>query len=159
MSFLKKLQTTLNINSIKQEISRGAKRKTEKTAVEYSHHFINIAKEREDVVILPNEYYPPWLFDMPRDRLFNDLPTYNYLAMTGQALHPDINNVRELLLKIKYESKAKVLEHKTEGKFTKWDDRQKEDDAFMIEVADERPFKVNEDFNSDDEWDDDDLYD
>lgn len=76
------------INNFKEEICRGAKRKTERTPVLPCDSLINIIKTRQDPIILPDEYYPPWLLNLPSKRVYNRVNDYEIGACMGTNM-PD----------------------------------------------------------------------
>ena len=71
MNFLKLLRPNKNVLSSNSLLStiRGAKRKGEKKQEGIlTEHILNIYKNApEDVSILPDQYYPKWVMDLPRE--------------------------------------------------------------------------------------------
>jgi hypothetical protein len=50
--------------------TRGAKRKGEKKSdAVLSEHILNVYKNRDDVAILPDEYYPPWVLRLAEPQM------------------------------------------------------------------------------------------
>jgi hypothetical protein len=72
MNFLKYLRpykSPLNNNMIFNTI-RGAKRKGEKKQDGIlTEHILNVYKNAEDVAILPDEYYPPWVKELAQEKM------------------------------------------------------------------------------------------
>lgn len=65
MSYIGSLfKSKSRLNNYRDMIARGAKRKSDRLAVQPSEHLLNIMKSKEDTPILPDKYYPPWLFQM-----------------------------------------------------------------------------------------------
>jgi hypothetical protein len=67
MNIFKFLRTTKSPfnNEMLINTIRGAKRKGEKKEIVHSQHVLNVFKRtKEDVKILPDEYYPPWVLDL-----------------------------------------------------------------------------------------------
>lgn len=82
MSFLKSLRT--NIGPLRNHINnctlRGPKKKADRKGDGIvAEHILNIFKNRDDVAILPSEYYPPWVIGLkkpiirPSDFLINSM--------------------------------------------------------------------------------------
>jgi hypothetical protein len=72
MNFLKLLRPNKNvISNTLLNTARGAKRKGEKKeAGVLSEHVLNVWKNApEDVAILPDQYYPKWVLDLPRETM------------------------------------------------------------------------------------------
>jgi hypothetical protein len=72
MNFIKNLRNFKSPfnNSFAFDTIRGAKRKGEKKQDGVlSEHILNVYKNAEDVSILPNDYYPPWVMDLAREPL------------------------------------------------------------------------------------------
>ena len=83
MKYLTNFKNKLNIHSFKNLNSLGAKRKIEKLVVEPSEHLINIAKNTDDVGILPDEYYPKWLHDYQERNLITHNDHFEFMACLG----------------------------------------------------------------------------
>lgn len=86
MKYLLNSKHKLNIYSFNNLNSLGAKRKIEKLVVEPSEHLINIAKNSDDVVVLPDEYYPKWLHDYSKRNLVRKLSEYEHIACLGYGI-------------------------------------------------------------------------
>jgi hypothetical protein len=97
------------INYFKEQICRGAKRKTERTPVLPCDSLINIIKSRQDPVILPDEYYPPWLLNIPSKRVYNRANDFELGAYMGNRL-PDPEIVPGLFKFIDIARKKKHVE-------------------------------------------------
>ena len=69
MNFIKLLRpfkSPLN-NITATSATRGAKRKGDKKSdAILSEHILNVYKNKDDIAILPDEYYPPWVLDLAR---------------------------------------------------------------------------------------------
>lgn len=66
MNLTNMLRTSSSTFKYLNSISRGAKRKGEKKEIVHSQHVLNIYKNADDVKVLPNEYYPPWVMNLSR---------------------------------------------------------------------------------------------
>ena len=71
------------INPLSLAISRAPKKKDKKgggsaSTADVHDHVVNIFKDRDDPIILPSEYYPPWLLDWLEKK-------YSYLEIVKQV--------------------------------------------------------------------------
>lgn len=87
-----------NLINYNFNISRGAKRKTERTPVLPAENLINIVKNRSDPVILTDEYYPQWLLDElgHEKKLLNKFYQWEYISLMGKGI-PNENQVIDVL--------------------------------------------------------------
>ena len=101
---------TTSINQYKFQISKGAKRKTERTPVQDCDHLLNIAKDRDDSVIVTDEYYPPWLLEMtyPDAQLNSSFDNWDFMALVGQDM-PTEENIIDIM---RSQKKLCVRNHK-----------------------------------------------
>ena len=74
------------INCYSKFICKGAKRKSERTAVEETEEFINIVKARKDPITLGNEFYPPWMHDFMNHRTMIFYSQFDYFALGGGGI-------------------------------------------------------------------------
>lgn len=75
MNYLKFLRNKNPFNNVvMSDTLRGAKRKGEKKEILKSEHILNLYKNADDVKVLPDEYYPIWLFNLAQQ-------PYNYDEM------------------------------------------------------------------------------
>jgi hypothetical protein len=66
MKLFKFLRPGNPIKNILNETLRGPKKKAEKKDMVKSEHILNFYKNAEDVVILPDEYYPKWVMELDK---------------------------------------------------------------------------------------------
>lgn len=88
MNFLKSMRNNITPirNVLNNSTLRGPKKKADKKGDGIvSEHILNIFKNRNDVVILPNEYYPPWVLDL------KDLPMSNTEFYTNSITGLNVN--------------------------------------------------------------------
>lgn len=86
MNTLKLLRSNRSpCNNILINYTRGAKRKGEKKeAGMLSEHILNVYKNEEDVIILPDEFYPEWVRDLSRPKM--KLEEFFAHAVTGTCV-------------------------------------------------------------------------
>jgi hypothetical protein len=72
-------------NNVITKCIRGPKKKGDKKAdAVLSEHLLNFKKNSEDVKILPDEFYPLWVLDLPR---INRTPQEMFIGMyTGTSV-------------------------------------------------------------------------
>ena len=171
---LKKLKININVSSVfstkslsilnfKYEINKGAKRKSERTPVLPAENLINIAKSRQDPIILTDEYYPKWLHDElnPEKNLINTPFQLEYMALMGMGI-PNENQVLDILQKCKRQNYLKKRIMKSFYKNPKLNNkadhkRYKEDnDEYDYFMSDSDEDLDEEDIDGEDEDEDDD---
>lgn len=103
---------------------RGAKRKGEKKSdAILSEHIVNVFKNREDVVILPDEFYPPWVLNLANTPMIVEEAGGN--AAWGMTLPPMqdqktmMNKVRRQL-KFKQHNRMRLINARWE---VKWENK------------------------------------
>jgi hypothetical protein len=69
-NFLKLFRTIRTpFNNILTQTVRGAKKKGEKKGdVILTEHILNVHKTQDDIAILPDEYYPPWVLNLQHEK-------------------------------------------------------------------------------------------
>ncbi len=89
MNLIKLLRPSRSpLTNILLSTTRGAKRKGEKKdAGVLTEHILNIYKNAEDVQILPDQYYPEWVFDLSRPTM--KLEEFFGNAVTGTCVYFD----------------------------------------------------------------------
>lgn len=83
-NYLRNFRSPLN-NVIQKCLVRGPKKKGDKKSdAVVSEHILNFKKNSEDVKILPDEFYPLWVLDLPK---INRSPQEMFVGMyTGVAV-------------------------------------------------------------------------
>lgn len=69
LKFLRQTKTPFN-NTIMNDTLRGGKKKADKKAdAILTEHVLNMYKDKNDVTVLPDNYYPVWLKSLARPQL------------------------------------------------------------------------------------------
>jgi hypothetical protein len=85
---------------------RGAKRKGDKKSdAVLSEHIINVFKNRDDVVILPDEFYPPWVLNLANTPMMIEEAMGN--AAWGMTL-PPMEDQMTMMKKVRRQMKFKL---------------------------------------------------
>lgn len=98
VKFLRPFKNPFNNNFALNTI-RGAKRKGEKKQEGvFSEHILNVYKNAEDVTILPDEYYPPWVFELAREPMeLEEMLGSAFLGIAVNRIYLYIYNTRLLI--------------------------------------------------------------
>jgi len=122
-NLLRPFRSTLNNVTLSSAI-RGAKRKGDKKSdAILSEHIVNVYKNREDVVILPDEFYPPWVLNLANTPMNLEEAAGN--AAWGMTLPPFqdqktmMNKVRRQL-KFKKNNRMRLINARWE---VKWENK------------------------------------
>jgi hypothetical protein len=110
MKLFKFLRNTNPVNNIQNITIRGPKKKSDKKDMVKSEHILNFYKNADDVVILPDEYYPKWVLELHEFRYNVDETLNNaiagHLIPPTQHMHTIFRSIKRRQMKLNNYAKA-----------------------------------------------------
>jgi hypothetical protein len=133
VKLLRPFKTQFN-NIISANTVRGAKRKAEKKQDGIlSEHILNVYKNKDDIAILPDEYYPPWVKTLSEEPFLLEESCINSLWGITYA-HPSHQSTiyKKARRNIQFKYKNQLRYAKAEWEL-KWE-KQPENTEYSLDV-------------------------